>query len=619
MDGEWLVFIGAFDEVCQVLLGDVHGGALQRRTMYGHWRRGGREGAGQHADGGARALELPHWGPTSEALPRKRAGTTDETPVTGVLSPKGKADKVCRVRRRVAALQKVSLSEIVIRVAVCRSPTKARVAPAPSPSIQPRPPLPASLRLPAPRSAEHPRRGQPTTSTNMFCRNALALFTLLSIPYLSAAVSLNHHDDHDHPPLRKRLPTAWHHEEGHPVYQLFKREPTTDGVNYAPVGSPEWSAGYPPAHPEDFKIPQAWVDALDAAVAAGKIPNIPPATATGGNPTYGALDPNGDEVCSTTYKCRKNDYIWDAPEGVFSTSFDDGPLPEGEPLYAFLEQNNVQATHFFIGINILNNPNMFKRAYNDIGGDIAVHTWTHRYMTTLDNHALLGEFGFTMQIIHNSTGGRLPKYWRPPYGDSDRRVSAIAKEIFGMQTVIWNQDTEDWSIGQAGAATAESVRDDLTKWITGPKAPGLMILEHELNNNTVSAFINAYPLIVQNGWKVVSVAQLDGGSAYQNADGLTGPVAPASGVLVGSFDDDEPASSSSGASSGSSSPTSASSGASAASTGGTKASSQSSSSSVPAASATGASQTNGARSVTTLFGDLYGMLAAAATLFVALA
>lgn len=183
---------------------------------------------------------------------------------------------------------------------------------------------------------------------------------------------------------------------------------------------------------------------------------------------------------------------------------------------------------------------------------------------------------------------------------------------------VTSPSTEDWSIGQPGAATAESVRGDLTKWITGPKAPGLMILEHELNNNTVSAFINAYPLIVQNGWKVVSVAQLDGGSAYQNADGLTGPVAPASGVLVGSFDD-EPASSSSGASSGSSSPTSASSGASAASTGGTKAASQSSSSSVPAASATGASQTNGARSVTTLFGDLYGMLAAAATLFVALA
>lgn len=32
-------------------------------------------------------------------------------------------------------------------------------------------------------------------------------------------------------------------------------------------------------------------------------------------------------------------------------------------------------------------------------------------------------------MIHNSTGGRVPKYWRPPYGDSDTRVSAIAKEV----------------------------------------------------------------------------------------------------------------------------------------------------------------------------------------------
>ena len=66
---------------------------------------------------------------------------------------------------------------------------------------------------------------------------------------------------------------------------------------------------------------------MNAAVAAGKIPDIPPSTMTSGNPTYGSLDPNGDEVCSTTYKCRKNDWIWDAPDGVWGAGFDDGPLP----------------------------------------------------------------------------------------------------------------------------------------------------------------------------------------------------------------------------------------------------------------------------------------------------
>ncbi len=73
-------------------------------------------------------------------------------------------------------------------------------------------------------------------------------------------------------------------------------------------------------------------------------------------------------------------------------------------------------------------------------GDIAVHTWTHPYMTTLTNEEVLGELGWTMQLIHNSTGGRIPKYWRPPYGDSDNRVRAIAKEVFGLTTVIWNQE-----------------------------------------------------------------------------------------------------------------------------------------------------------------------------------
>lgn len=45
-----------------------------------------------------------------------------------------------------------------------------------------------------------------------------------------------------------------------------------------------------------------------------------------------------------------------------------------------------------------------------------------------------------MQLIHNSTGGRVPKYWRPPYGDTDQRTSAIAKYVFGLETVVWNQE-----------------------------------------------------------------------------------------------------------------------------------------------------------------------------------
>ena len=45
-----------------------------------------------------------------------------------------------------------------------------------------------------------------------------------------------------------------------------------------------------------------------------------------------------------------------------------------------------------------------------------------------------------MQAIHNSTGGRVPRFWRPPYGDADARVRAIAREVFGLETVVWNSE-----------------------------------------------------------------------------------------------------------------------------------------------------------------------------------
>jgi len=149
-------------------------------------------------------------------------------------------------------------------------------------------------------------------------------------------------------------------------------------------------------------------------------------------------------------------------------------------------------------------------------------------MTTLSNLDLVGQFGWTMQMIHNSTGGRVPKFWRPPYGDSDMRVRAVAKEVFGLTTVVWNHDTEDWA--QNNTAPIEAA---MTGFLTSPKSPGLIILEHELTNVTVGGFIEAYPMIKQNGWNFVSLAQAVGnGSSYMNAQSSTSDDVVPMGLLV---------------------------------------------------------------------------------------
>jgi hypothetical protein len=209
--------------------------------------------------------------------------------------------------------------------------------------------------------------------------------------------------------------------------------------------------------------------------------------------------------------------------------FDDGPYDGSPLLYSFLQANNIHATHFMIGEYILQNPTGFTQAWQTMGDDIAVHTWSHRYMTSLSNSEVVAELGWSMEIIHNSTEGRLPKFWRPPMGDSDERVRAIANYIFGLETIYWNQDTEDWTLTLANGTTPAIINASMTQWLTGPKTPGLIILEHELTNMSASAFIAAYPTIVSNGWKLESVATLvsQGAGVYQNAQDSTASVTPA--------------------------------------------------------------------------------------------
>ncbi|KIY65692.1 carbohydrate esterase family 4 protein [Cylindrobasidium torrendii FP15055 ss-10] len=312
---------------------------------------------------------------------------------------------------------------------------------------------------------------------------------------------------------------VWYQPRDHVVERLFKRAPPTDGVDYAEVGSDEWLAGFPEGAPDPANMPQEWKDALKDAQDEGLIPDIPVTTVANDNPVYPAgTDGNSPQVCSSYAKCRNDDYdVWDAPDGVVAIGFDDGPSLGTDKLLGFLDQQNTTATHFLIGQYIRGRPDEFLAIY-DQGGHLAVHTYTHPHMTSQTNEQVVAELGYTMEIIHNSTGGRLPKFWRPPYGDADNRVRAIAQEVFGLQTILWNQDTEDWSMS-SGVQTMAGIDKNFDDWLGGSKTPGLIMLEHELTEDTVQAFMNNYPKMQQHGWNITSTALLYTDEVYQNSKG----------------------------------------------------------------------------------------------------
>ncbi|KAJ9476534.1 putative Chitin deacetylase 2 (putative) [Pseudozyma hubeiensis] len=286
---------------------------------------------------------------------------------------------------------------------------------------------------------------------------------------------------------------------------------------------------YPPplAIPTADQTPQVWLDALDAAIAAGKIPNIPVAQNQDGNPVYPNNKGQDPNTCSwTVTKCVSKTDIVNAPPNNMAIGFDDGPTENSGDLYDFLNQHNQTATHFMIGSNVFLNSDQFAQAVKEGNQHFAVHTWSHHLCTTLTNQQLVAELGWTMQIIADKSGGYIPSFWRPPQGDIDNRVRAIAEEIFGLTNVLWNHDTNDWCLNDQGGSDCPgedpgedyaSVARAASQGIYGPRDQGLIMLEHELTHASISVFKNYYPSLAGLGWITHNIPDLFDMPWYKNA------------------------------------------------------------------------------------------------------
>lgn len=157
----------------------------------------------------------------------------------------------------------------------------------------------------------------------------ISLLSAVSAAVIPSYDTHAHDQAHDDFPQRT-LPDRWYQHEDHPAHALFRRQAgtPTQSSDFPEVGSSTWAAAYPASTPDSSAMPQAWIDALNIAVQAGKIPNIPVSqqSAPGTNPTYGSISPTDPSICSGTYGCRIPGQVWDAPNGTIGISFDDGPL-----------------------------------------------------------------------------------------------------------------------------------------------------------------------------------------------------------------------------------------------------------------------------------------------------
>ncbi|GAW08125.1 carbohydrate esterase family 4 protein [Lentinula edodes] len=216
--------------------------------------------------------------------------------------------------------------------------------------------------------------------------------------------------------------------------------------------------------------------------------------------SYSSSDPD----CWWTYGQCTTPKLADLPPDITAApepstlgyGFDDGPNCSHNAFYDFLQSQNQKATFYFIGSNVADFPLEAQRALTD-GHEICAHTWSHPYMTTFASEDAFAELWYSvrMQMI-KLVVGVTPTCWRPPYGDVDDRIRAIANAL-GLQTIMWEYDTADASV-DGKTITDQTVVDNYNSFIQKAEggafnSTGTILLTHELNNFTMSEAVSFYP------------------------------------------------------------------------------------------------------------------------------
>lgn len=188
--------------------------------------------------------------------------------------------------------------------------------------------------------------------------------------------------------------------------------------------------------------------------------------------------------------CTTTKDITQCPEPLsWGLTYDDGPGYYTSNLLDYLDEKALKATFFVVGSRAISFPAILQTQYMG-QHQIAVHTWSHRPLTTLTNDQIIAELGWTKKVIKDVLGVT-PNMMRPPFGDIDNRVRAISFAM-GLVPVIWTRasgstfDTDDFNIHN-GVTPVQKV---LQNWqtILGKASAldsGFIVLEHDLFQESV--------------------------------------------------------------------------------------------------------------------------------------
>jgi len=176
-------------------------------------------------------------------------------------------------------------------------------------------------------------------------------------------------------------------------------------------------------------------------------------------------------------------------------TFDDGPSsPYTEHILDILHHYDVHATFFCVGLHAQAHPHILARIASE-GHLLGNHTWSHPFLPDLTRDELRFQVNATNQAIRVVTGLE-PTLVRPPYGSRTPEVLSWLADL-GMTTVLWDNDSCDWSMPGPESITAKALSQARN---------GSIVLMHDGGGNreqTVTALPPILESLLEQGYELV--------------------------------------------------------------------------------------------------------------------
>ncbi len=206
-----------------------------------------------------------------------------------------------------------------------------------------------------------------------------------------------------------------------------------------------------------------------------QIPKVPP---PGARNSYSSVHVNGSYLAIT---------------------FDDGPHPQNTPrLLGMLRERNIKATFFVVGTLAKEYPGIIRAILAD-GHEIGNHSLTHPLnMPRLSDEKIRHEIGATADALLNIAGYR-SRLFRPPGGATNARMKQWFYDEYGLCTILWSVDPNDWK--RPGVSV-------VTQRLVNGAHPGAILLCHDLHAPTVDAMPGTLDALLAKGYHFVTVSQL---------------------------------------------------------------------------------------------------------------